>query len=260
MIARTCTSTGETASAPITSRRTPSRSLHVTAVDGAISAPEPTTSSTHASSVSAKTTSVAPVVGSTVRISTARWSRDCTEIASPCRFHVTAVRYSYSSRSQSTSVVDPVAVSIRCSVTIAFGVPAAGYRFATGAVPGAAGSEMCHTSTGATSTRHATIVEPSGLHQNPRKRRISSAAMNSALPHDTVSVASDASTVAVPSASVSTSSSPRTNAIRRPSGDGCGSNTGPSTATSRVEPDPRSVTNSCPPNVNTTVESSADTA
>ena len=49
---------------------------------------------------------------------------------------------------------------------------------------------MCTRPTGAVSTRVAARVVPSGLHQKPRNRCISSAAMNSARPHDTVADAS----------------------------------------------------------------------
>ena len=66
--------------------------------------------------------------------------------------------------------------------TTALGVPAAGYRTALGSVAGFAGSPICQNCTGVSSTRAVRIADPSGAHQYPRVRSISSAAMNSARP------------------------------------------------------------------------------
>ena len=89
---------------------------------------------------------------------------------------------------------------------------------------------------------------PSGAHQNPRARSISSAAMNSATPQRTSRSSSVASTraVAASSSSATQSDRPSTQATRRPAGSGRGSITGPGTGWSRPVPRARSATTSCP--------------
>ena len=57
---------------------------------------------------------------------------------------------------------------------------------ARGGDDGSTGDEIHHSATGATSTRATKRWSPSGDHQCPRDRPISSAARNSAEPHETV--------------------------------------------------------------------------
>jgi hypothetical protein len=107
---------------------------------------------------------------------------------------------------------------------------------------------MCHTRTGRSSTRAATIRSPSGDHQNPRRRSISSAAANSATPQCTSGSGSDASSRSSdPSAPTTRREPSDTYAIRAPAGSGRGSNgSGTPTSILRAPPSSRSARNRWP--------------
>ena len=77
---------------------------------------------------------------------------------------------------------------------------------------------MCQTSTSRSSTCAAASFEPSGDHQWPRKRRISSAATNSARPQDVSGASGEASSRTPPSMSRTYRAPSTTNAMCSPSG------------------------------------------
>ena len=72
--------------------------------------------------------------------------------------------YGKASRSHATSTRLPSRPRT-WTVTSALSVPAFGYRTVIGVLPGSAGSAMCHTCTGVSSTRATSSDVPSGDHQ-----------------------------------------------------------------------------------------------
>ncbi len=68
-----------------------------------------------------------------------------------------------------------------------------------GSTIGVTGALIHHRSIGATSTRSTRSRPLSGDHQKPRVRPISSAAMNSAAPHETVGSSSETTSRSAPS-------------------------------------------------------------
>ena len=117
----------------------------------------------------------------------------------------------------------------------AFAVPAAGYRIDVGTRSGFDGSPMCHSCTPDSSTRAASNDSPSGAHQKPRWRPISSAATNSATPQLTPDSAISSRSFG-PSLLTTRSVPLLAYAIVRPVGSSRGSKTGPPTASSRTVP------------------------
>ena len=84
---------------------------------------------------------------------------------------------------QSTSTREPSSPKI-VRVTRALSVPAFGYRTECGSTHGSTGELIHQVATGDESTRAASRCSPPGPHQKPRERCISSAATNSAEPHE----------------------------------------------------------------------------
>ncbi len=111
-----------------------------------------------------------------------------------------------------------------CKDTSALSVPAFGYATSAGRLCGFDGSAMCHRCTGETSTRATSRREPSGDHQYPFWRPISSAATNSASPYVTLSSSGAASTRGAAPSTEATCNAPRsTYAMDVPVGSRCGS-------------------------------------
>ena len=170
------------AGVPTTSRLAPRTSALHTSRPSPVQAGTPGTTSTHWGSVSSRSSVVAPVSGSTVRSCSSFWSRFSTTISgSWSASQTTVTRYSNAARSHWTGVRLPSRPT-SSSETSAFGVPAAGYLISAGVRSGWAGSEMYQRCTGISSTRATSSARPSGAHQYPRSRPISSAAMCSARP------------------------------------------------------------------------------
>ena len=185
---RTCSPSGDTAAPSTTNRLVPALDSTVTMAPSTRRG-APDTRSTQRSSTRQVRSMVAPVSGSTSRKTSVFWSRVwATTVGGPSAGHATSARYSnLPSTCQSTSVVVP-SRSTTARPTAALTEPAAGYRMARGASVGSTGDEIHHSETPAVSTRATSNRLPSGDHQWPRVRPISSAAMYSADPHDTVGV------------------------------------------------------------------------
>ena len=130
-----------------------------------------------------------------------------------------------------------------------------------GSTAGLLGAEMCHLATSATSTRVTASFVPSGLHQYPLVRRISSAATNSALPQLTVDLSpmSNWRPASDPSAGATCKFCPSTNATDAPSGDMRGSKAPVDPSTTETVPAEVSQSMSSPARLKATREPSAFT-
>src|SRR5262245_21791092 len=141
----------------------------------------PCTTGTQSASSSVRTTSVAPVIGSTDSTVILVCARFCTTTSRPCRSQCTETTYSYPPCRQSTSTREPSSPSSH-SVTSAFAVPATGYGIATGREAGSVGSETYQVRRPLSSARSTSSRSPSGDHHAPWWRPSSSPATYSARP------------------------------------------------------------------------------
>ena len=234
----TCRPGGVTACSPTTSRRVspPVSSATVTSRPSSSHAGTPGTTSSHGSPRSSWIVRVSPVAGFACRTRIVRWSRVCTTTSGSWpSLHTTSTRYGNASLSHATSTRPP-SIDSSASPTSAFAAPAAGYRTADGGCSGCAGFAMCHTGTGDTSTRSVISASPSGDHQSPRVRWISSASTNAARPHVTFGSSSAARIRSRPWRSTTCTAPPLTYATSRPVGSGAGWSAGDAAASAPTSP------------------------